>query len=239
MITVVTMLWTDPKSRKPYTYDDRYPITLKKQVDKYFTLPHDFICITDHDTKRMEEHGIRCLELDRTTHRSNTRYMKLMLFSKKFAEQVPGTILYLDLDGILTKTINHLVEEDVDLKLWRNPNFTKENKRAFFNTSIIQHKTGTLTYLYDKFRDVFFSKQYQNSRKGGTDQKYISHVIDHTTPYWKGNEYIWGLGRIGDANPNTCSTLPKEACIVFTPGRRTQYTKETQQKHPWLKDYIL
>lgn len=238
MLTVVTMLWTDPHSRKPYTYDERYPISLKKQVDKYVTFPHEFICITDSYSDQMKEAGIKHIELDRTTHRSNTRFMKLQIFSERFAEQVPGQILYLDLDCVIVGNIDSVVDRKEDLVLWRNPNYGIP-KRAFYNTSILLHRTGTRVELYDNFEVVINSDKYKQYPYAATDQKYISFSKPKDMPHWTDKDGIYGLGRIGDKDPDKCSELPSNACIIFTPGRRTQFTKEVQNKHPWLKQYIL
>lgn len=240
MLTVVTFLWVDTASRKPYTYSDKYVLTLKKQVDKYLTIPHEFVCVTDTPTDAMKDAHIRCIKLDKTTFKPNSRYVKLQMFSDEFAQQVPGKILYLDLDSVIVGNIDDVVNREEDIVLWRNPNYTVDNKRAFYNTSIILHKTGTCTYLYDNFEKVYNSEEYRNNLKGATDQKYLSYVLGNNMPYWKGNDLIWGAGRLKDDDPTIATTkIPNNARIIFFPGNRVQFDKTTQTRHPWLKQYIL
>ncbi len=80
-------------------YNTGYVYALKEAVDKFLTVEHEFKCITEHDLD-----GI-------TTIKPVVEYAgwwsKLNLFAPGVAT---GKSLYLDLDVVITKNIDYLVE---------------------------------------------------------------------------------------------------------------------------------
>lgn len=234
---VVCFLWHDPLSptRNIYTYTADHVQSLKAQVAKHLTIPHEFVCVTNYADRTLR--GIRQVPLDRRTFISGTRYVKLQLFSPEAQETIGRRILYLDLDTVVTRNINHLAERCEDLVLWANPNFGIP-RRARFNTSIMLLTAGTRPDIWDEFVPGV-TPQMLSKSWGGTDQAWISHKAKPDQPHWTDRDGIYGAGRLGDSDPDKCTELPENACIVFFPGRREPSMASVQQRHPWIKEHRL
>jgi len=238
MLTVVMFLWSDQNPAKAYTYNDTYVLTLKKQLDKYLTIPHEVVCVTDQYTNNMQKAGIRYVELNRTTFRHKTRYVKLSLFSTEAAETIGKRIFYIDLDSVIVGNIDSIVNRDEDLVLFKNPNYGLP-KRAQFNTSFILHTPGTFTKPYDDFKEIINSAEYKDWPYGATDQKLISYLCKDHPYYWTDADGLFGAGRIGNYTSETACALPTNAKIVTFPGNRTNLTELNHSRFPWLKQCIL
>ena len=79
-------------------YNTGYVYALKEAVNKYLTVDHKFICITEHDLP-----GITTIKPYENYH---GWWSKLNLFAPGVAT---GKSIYLDLDVVITKNIDYLV----------------------------------------------------------------------------------------------------------------------------------
>src|SRR3990167_4435048 len=169
MLTICPFLWFDHQSPRKdiYVYDESHVHRLKRMVEKNLTVPHEFICVSDRPVA-----GIKTIPLDYTTFLPGTRFAKLQMF-KPHGTLAGKRLLYLDLDSIVTGSLDPLVQRDENLVLWRNPNFGQPG-RAFYNTSIILHTVGTRPEFWTEF-DRVKTPPMLRQNWGGTDQAWISH----------------------------------------------------------------
>src|SRR3990167_11446347 len=119
MLTVVCFLWHDPQGVRNdiYVYDESHVRRLKQMVERNLTLPHEFICVSDRPIG-----GIKTIPLDFTTFVHGTRFAKLMMYAPE-GKLAGKRLLYLDLDTVVTGSLDSLVQRGEDLVLLRNPNF--------------------------------------------------------------------------------------------------------------------
>lgn len=234
VLTVVCFWWFDPhgKANHVYIYGADHVVMLKRMVERHLTVPHEFVCVTDKPEKLP---GIRTVKLDRKTWVPGTRYVKLMLWRKDIAEVIGERILYLDLDCVVTRNLDHLVQRDEDVVLWRNPNFGGK-RRARYNTSIMLFTAGARPELYETF-DPHRHPGELRQKWGGTDQAWISTRCSPEEAYWTDADGVYGAGRLKDIVPGVGTTLPENARIVFFPGSREPGMKTVQQLHPWIKEH--
>ncbi len=246
MITVVCFLWNDPHGIRNhlYVYDESYVLALKLAVEKNLSVPHEFICVTD----KKEIRGIKTVRLNYTTHIAGTRFAKLMLY-RPYGELVGKRVLSLDLDTVVTGSLDPLVDKKEDLVLWRNPNFGQP-ARARYNTSMVLHTCGTRPELWTDFKPCDWDKgmvksTLENVQRvtgfGGTDQAWVSHRASPNEAHWTDADGVYGAGRLvkpDGALDGVGTELPDNARIVFTPGARTHRTPGFAELHPWVKDYI-
>lgn len=244
MITVCCFLWNDPKAmrRDIYEYGPEHVHRARWQVSENLSLDHEFICVSDRPID-----GITTVPLEWNTFIPGTRFAKLMLFNPN-GRLTGKRILYLDLDLVVTGSINSLVERDEDLVLWRNPNFGQP-LRARYNTSMILHTVGTRPEFYEQFKAGQWdkgtpdsSRQYviQQTGYGGTDQAWVSHIARDDEAHWTSEDGVYGAGRLkkpDGALDGVGTELPDNAKIVFTPGARTPWTEGFQDQHPWAAEY--
>jgi len=239
LLTVVCFFWHDEfaKCRGIYEFTPKHVSILHKMVKKNLTVPHDFVCVTD--TPEQFDSEIRTVKLDKTTFVPGTRYMKLMLWRKDIGNIIGERMLYLDLDCVITRSLNPIVKRSEDVVLWRNPNFQGSKKRrARYNTSIMLVKAGARPQLYQDFDP---QKHPKKLRKiwGGTDQAWISHKLNwDDEAYWTDKDGVYGAGRLRDVVPGVGTKLPDNARIVFFPGSRIPQLKQVKRHHPWIDKYL-
>src|SRR3990167_10267184 len=111
MLTVVCFLWHDPQGVRNdiYVYDESHACRLKQMVERNLTIPHEFICVSDRKID-----GIKTIPLDFTTFVHSTRFAKLMMYAPE-GPLAGKRMLYLDLDCVVTGSLDPLVRHDEDL----------------------------------------------------------------------------------------------------------------------------
>lgn len=236
MITVVCFLWHDPngKNNDLYIYGVEHVAKLKRMVDRHLTVPHEFVCITDRPQAEMPE-GVRAEPINMATHVPGSRFVKLQLYRPDAEQTLGKRLLCLDLDTVIVRNIDALVDRPEDLVLWRNPNFGGR-RRARYNTSIVLLRAGARPEFWRCF-DKDRHPQILSAAVGGTDQAWVSHLASSEEAHWTDKDGIYGAGRLLDIVPGVQTTLPDNARIVFFPGRREPSMQATQQLHPWIAEH--
>lgn len=234
MLTVVYFLWFDPqgKNNHLYLYGAEDVNILRQQVDRNLAAPHRHVCITN--MPKGLDADIEIVPLDPTYHLPGTRFAKLMVFGP-LAQAIGSRILVLDLDTVVVRALDPLVSRDEPLVLWRNPNFGIP-RRARYNTSMMLLSAGCRPDIWADFdpkrSPVQIAKQW-----GGTDQAWVSHKAGPDMPSWTDADGVYGAGRLGDRDPEKCTTLPDNARIVFFPGKRVPGMPSEIARHPWITDF--
>jgi hypothetical protein len=234
-VTVACFYWRKNQDRcqNVYEYSGEDVSLLRNQVRRHLKRDHEFVCITDRPGEI--DPSIRTIPLDKRLHIPGGRYAKLQVFAKNAAESIGERILTLDLDTVIVGDLDHLVDRDENLVLWRNPNWGLK-RRAYYNTSVMLVRAGTRTELYERFDPKrSHDEAEQMTGWGGTDQRFISWIAGRNEAHWTAADGIYGAGRLGDYCPGLATTvLPENACIVTFPGRRHPKMAKTQEKHPWI-----
>lgn len=243
-LMVATYFWKDEtRDGRGYTFEDRHIIALKEMVERHLTVPHQFVCFTQHPTPDLVGKVDTCV-MDFSKHVPGTVYARLMQHRPKFNEWLDANgvepvnrVLSLDIDLVVTGNIDHIVNRTEDIVLWRNPNHGRP-ARAFYQSSVQLFTPGARPQLYDLFdpRTQRLPNGLDiNWRFGGKEQAWISELLDWDEAFFDSSHGIYGAGRLGGSGVQ--SALPDNACIVSFPGSRAPWQHEVQEKHPWLKDH--
>lgn len=245
-LTVACWYWRDNQDRceRAYVYGPEDVSLLRNQVARNLSLPHEFVCVTDR-TQEIER-GIRTIAIDRRLHIPGGRYAKMAVFAPDAEKVFGGRILTLDLDTVVVGALDPLVNRPEDLVMWRNPNFGLK-RRAFYNTSMMLIRAGVRPQLYESFSQKMIDEAHGKTGWGGTDQRLVSYMLARGNPHdprsykdahWTAEDGIYGAGRLGDYHPELAHTvLPKNARIVFFPGRRHPKQEKVREKHPWIPEH--
>lgn len=200
-------------------------------VHRNITVPHKFVCVTDDTID-----GVETFPLNWEKHIPGTVYLRLMQHNPEIARQLGDRIFNLDLDVVITGNLDHLLKRQEDFIIWKNPNYGQP-QRAYFQSSVSLFTAGSRPQLWNLFNPKETPK-WVNWRFGGREQAWISECLDwDTTAVFTEQDGIYGAGRLGGAG--VYSQLPANACIVSFPGAREPSQPETQEKHPWIKEYYL
>lgn len=229
-LTVATYLWRDPsRDNRGYVCEPEHVRILKAMVERNLMLPHRFVCVTDEEVE-----GVETVPMDWTKHIPGTVFARLMQHNPEWATANLGErILSLDVDVVITGSLDELAARKEDIVLWRNPNFPAP-KRAFYQSSVQLFSAGARPELWADF-DPIETPKWVNWRFGGAEQAWISERLDWNEAYFDARDGIYGAGRL---NGNGVYTdLPRNARIVSFPGSRAPWQPEVQEKHPWVGEF--
>lgn len=240
MITVVTFLWSDPHRQRGYTFGPRHVALVQSMVKRNLTMEHEFVCVTDWvEAPRHTENGIRWVPIDWRKHVGGTCFVKLMLHRPDIAGLLGRRILYLDLDCVVTGSLNDIVARGEDAVFWRNPNWSAGGRRAFYQGSMQLFTAGGRSELWTDF-DPAETPKWVNRRYGGAEQAWISERLPHTEAHWTDADGVYGAGRMFRDRMDKGlppGDLPENARIVFFPGNRMPDQPDVQEQYSWIKEH--
>lgn len=168
-LIVACVFWGDK-------YDIKYVQRLKLMVERNLSVPHRFICLSDKDIE-----GIDCIPIFATKWEG--WWQKVALFTPQLFPS--GTkVLYLDLDVIITGSIDVLAYQRTECPLAMIYNFGPNRSHCAHNSSVMQWTSGDprLNGIHD-----FFTEDVMRKLHG--DQCWIWRVLRDNIANWP-MEYI-------------------------------------------------
>lgn len=229
MLTVATYLWRDKErdaQARGYTFNHDHVRILRNMVRRSLGVPHRFVCVADEAIE-----DIDVAPLDWRKHVPGTVCIRLMQHNPSWCRVNLGErVLSLDLDVVITGSLDHIAARTEDAVWWKNPNFGMP-QRAFYQSSVQLFSAGARPELWDDF-DPVETPKWMNWRFGGREQAWISERLEWNEAYFDEGHGIYGAGRLGGKGVG--SELPENACIVSFPGAREPSQPETQALHPWI-----
>jgi hypothetical protein len=231
-LVVATYLWSDPardSQRRGYTFNHEHVRVLRNMVRRNLSVPHRFVCVADETIE-----DIDVVPLDWRKHVPGTVCIRLMQHDGAWCRANLGErVLSLDLDVVITGSLDRLAARTEDAIFWRNPNFPAPG-RAFYQSSVQLFSAGARQELWSDFIPGQ-TDRWMNWRFGGKEQAWISERLEWNEAHFDANWGIYGAGRLGSKGIG--SELPENACIVSFPGAREPSQPETQRLHPWVAEF--
>jgi hypothetical protein len=227
-LAVVCCFWLDPARRRDYQFGPEHVRIWDRMVARHLTIPHRRVCVT-HRPDLID--FMDTVPLDDRKHVPGTVFARLMLRRPDIGDVLQAErILSLDIDCVVTGSLDPLVERTEDAVFWRNPNWPAP-KRAFYQTSIQLFDAGARSELWTDF-DPQETPKWVNRRFGGAEQAWVSERLPWNLPHWTDADGVYGFKRLGGAGIDV--ELPENARIVFTPGNR----EPGQLKAiPWIEEH--
>jgi hypothetical protein len=103
-----------------------------------------------------------------------------------------------------------------------------------YNGSLIQHKAGSRTQLWEKFDPLTSPQLGLNKRYIGSDQAWIGVCLGPNEPKFTRFEGVYSfrneIMRMG-------GVLPPTARIVIMHGHADPWDPMMQRKHPWIREH--
>lgn len=202
-------------------YHAEYVNRLYRMVQRNFTLPFRFFCLTE-DAQGLET-GIEPLPLEVSDLQG--WWYKLSLFQKDFF-QLEGEMIYLDLDVVIVDNIDFLAKEPGDFLIIKN-----WSRNQMWNSSVMRFKIGKYAYIWDRFLEQ--KEKIVHSLHG--DQEWIFECVPEAST-WPENRILsykkslnskafpilqkLGLEKLGLRAFDWMDTpLPNEASIIIFHGK--------------------
>lgn len=162
IINVITVLKSGPG------WLPEYVIKLKKAVDKFLLLDHEFYCISDIDIP-----GVNTLPMIPVDGWGV--WAKPQLFRKDL--NLTENCFYIDLDSIICGSLDKIIEEIKDYKFL----MSSDPWKGDISCSALMWWNGDYSYIYDQFLEKpvnVWHDQYQTIEKY-VDQGFISDRVEH------------------------------------------------------------
>lgn len=244
-LVVCCFYWVDEARNRQVQLTSKDVRIWRNMVSRNLSVPHRMVCVT-HRPDLID--FMETVPLDMAKHVPGTCLVKLMVWRPDIAKLLGERILLMDIDCVVTGSLDPLVDTDVPVKFWKNPNYEEGGRRGFYQGSMQLLTAGAMPFLWEDF-DPKSTPAWLNRRFGGAEQCWISERLNAAypeagwswcDPFWDDvHDGVYGAGRLvaGKMGKGVHSELPDNARIVFTPGDRSPSQPEFQAKHPWVKEF--
>lgn len=226
-MSIVTWLWEGNRSYLP-----EHVAVLASMFRRNLSLPHRFVCITDMDGDFGD--GVEVMSMPdaarklgeyRTPEAPNfpSCYRRLWMFSDE-AKCLGDRVMLVDVDMVLTGSIDHLFEHDAPFVGWRPRKSWGHGPRLGGGMYLMT--PGAHPEVFYEFRGEKSISQARAAGFRGSDQAWISHKIYGNVALWPHSAGIYSIRDI-------VSVLPVDARLVQFNGR----TKPWQSHLPWVRKH--
>lgn len=233
MLTVCCFLWSDPKSkwRDAYTYGPQHVLSLREMLARHLSQPHEVVCVTDGSHELPAD--IRTVPIDEALCIRGRRYQKLMIWKPDAAEWLGERILMLDLDVVITGSLDSLVDRDEDVVMWANPAWPgRQHSRAKYNTTAVLLTAGARPNVFNHWDAEIGPGIVQGSGFAGTDQVWASMVLGGDEATWTQRDGVYSWSKHVRHRG-----LPRDAVLVAFHGRVSPCQRAIRKAHPWVKEH--
>lgn len=155
-------------------------------IHRNCTLSHEFVCATD-DTAGLDA-DIRTVPVERNLIPLGNAYPKLAVFRPDAADIFGERICLIDLDVVITGSINEIVNRQEPFVIWQDVLAKSQPKRFKYNSSLILMNAGARSQVWRTF-DRNSSPRLVRHRCG-SDQAWISHMLDGE-PTWSSDDGVF------------------------------------------------
>lgn len=246
-LAVITYLWSPDANSKlaaPYTPEDVRK--LARAVKANLTVPHSFICVTDHPEAFEGDPDTKAIPIDDTIPMDAGHCVcRLMTFHPNGREIFGADrVFQMDLDTLVIRNFDDVVMRDEDVVLWRNParvpwDNPSRPQRPYYNGSFVLHRCGSCPDVWMQYRR--FNAQRNESALDHIvkdDQTWLSFFFGPKAPYFDASHGIYRIARPGEPETGVHGTLPDNAKLVTYPGSAGKiHLPHIREANPWLEEY--
>ena len=228
-LTVLCFKWFDPdfRNNQYYVYDARYVNRLRSMLERHLHIPHKLVCVTD-DAAGLDP-GIETVKLPPEVKAFGTYYPKLLAFHPAGRWLFGRRILLMDLDVVIVRDLDPLLDTDVPFKAWET-NKVPPDRKARFNTSFVLMDAGAFPQVWERFNGEKCLRQADAAGFERGDQGWVSYTLDNRGESWP----KFGAG-IESFTPLGGQPPPASARVVFFNGRSSPAMAKCQAV-PWVQE---
>lgn len=227
MLTVVFMLWRDPRQRwrAVYDYSAQHVRIARAMVDRHLRQPHRFVLATD--TPDIDV-GMPTVPLPAELLALGHRWCKLLLFAPEAYDMFGERLLYLDLDMVVAGDLDPLVTSD-EFRIVRQ---TVAAPGMHYNSSLMLLTTGARKDVWSKFQPHMAEALCRASGYNCSDQFWIAQVLGKDEPTWGPDDGVLVFRDIMGHRD-----LPPGARLIIFPGSHDPSVAGLQDGYPWIRQH--
>jgi hypothetical protein len=233
MLTFVTWFWK-PMAGYRSSFCAAHVNTLARMVDRHYTAPHRFLCVTDIPDgidSRVEVLPAWNDYADIPSPHGGKQpscYRRLRAFHPDAAQWFGTRFVSMDLDTVITGDLAPLVDRKEPFVIWGDT-----NPRSWYNGSLFLLTAGARPKVWTAFNPQTSPSAAKRAGKFGSDQGWISHCLGDGEATWSTSDGVYSyrvhIKPKGDV-------LPKNARIVNWHGVVDPWSYHAQQI-PWVKEH--
>jgi hypothetical protein len=219
--SVVCYLWNGDANLSRREFLPEYVNTLARMFRKHLHKEHRFICVADHSfgldsrVEFVQTPGV-AKEVGLLPSPEGPRfpscYRRLWSWSKEAKDVLGERQLVIDIDLILTASVDHLFEQDEEFIGWRP--YRDWGAKLRYGGGIYLLKSGTRSQVWENFQGQKSVEKARRHGYRGSDQAWISYCLCHNA---EKPEVHWtqeaGIYSVRDLDRTTMA-LPQNACLV-------------------------
>jgi hypothetical protein len=242
MITVVLWWWGD-------RYSVEHLLKMRSMLRRHLSFPHEIKVITDRDKKDLPA-GTWKFDVKNTLRKripDRVCMRRMWLYSEE-AGALGERLLQLDLDVVLTDSIDPIVDRPEPFVIWRGDSTVKPNRPHgwAYNATVMLLNPGARKDVWDQWlKDP--KKIYRESEEAGwdpkvnSDQAIATYLLEKQPPaYWTQADGIHAYRGFAGPDGMKSKELPAGCRIVSFHGRggkRHPGSAELQERTPWIKEH--
>lgn len=226
MLRIVLWSWKDPDPFfKGFDYGPAAVGRLARQVSANLRIPHEIVCISDENPNLQPD--VRWVPLWPDHREMGRCYVRLRAFSRQVGTLIGPRFAWLDLDAVVTGDLTPLFDRPEPLVLWNGSALPGQP----VNGSMVLMDAGAAEHVWTLFRGRQSADEARHAGFKGSDQAWIAYAMrgrDYAT--WTAADGVHHWGAIPGKRP------PRDARIVFFPGRHKPGHPYVQKVSPWVAE---
>lgn len=226
---------------------------MQSMLARHLSLPHEIVAITDRPSDVPA--GMRTYDVALTIQKADFKCIRRMwLYSgpngkgKPWAGDLGERLLQIDLDVVLTDSIDPLVDRPDPLVIWRSESTRKPNRPHgwAYNATFLLLTAGARRDVYDRWISNPKGVQRAADLDGwdtptNSDQAIATYLLkDGPVAYWTDADGIHSYRGFAGPDGMKDAGLPPGCRVVSFHGRsgaRHPGAVELQQRSPWIAQH--
>lgn len=212
---------------------------MQSMLSRHLSLPHRIVCLTDQPASLPA--GVIAAPLPPRFPGSDQKCMRrLWIYSPK-AAQLGDRLLQLDLDLVLTDSIDPIVDRHDPFVIWKSDSNVVHGWG--YNPSVILMTPGAQAHVWRTYlADPKGVRKRADAAgwwvKVNSDQAIMSYLLaERDVPTWTAEDGIVAYRVIAGKHGQRGQRLPAHVRIVSFHGPRDPSSPELQEKSPWIAQH--
>lgn len=226
-LSVVCWKWRPPMANYRSTFTAETVNTLKRMIDRHYTDPHRFICVTDDAAGLDETIAVVPIWNDYAdlphphSHTHPSCYRRLKAFAPEMREIFGPRFVSIDLDCVIVGDLRPLWNRREEFVGWGGTT----SPRHAYNGSMFLLTAGSRPRVWREFNPRCSPAMAKAAGFYGSDQAWMSYALGANEPRWTTADGVYSY-RIHVA-PHR-GELPPNATIVFFNGKQDPWSPDVR-----------
>lgn len=232
MLTVVVWRWG-----KKFSPD--HVARMRSMLSRHLHQPHRIVCITDKPKELTK--GIESAPMPASILKWDIKTLRRMWLYSKDARSIGDRLFQLDLDVVITDTIDPLVNRPEPFVIWKSDSNWKD--KWAYNATAMLVTPGAVHDVWERWwsdpKRIFAEAEADGwGPKTNTDQAIACYLLkDREVPVWTWEDGIRAFRVFAGKHGDKSSELPEGTRIVSFHGPRDPSIPDLQRKAPWIREH--